>query len=70
MVRWAVKRSLRADSCCKVEVVNGGAGFCEKGFFSTSVTVNADCRSAFSRALALTSASRNAFDVVVSLPVF
>jgi hypothetical protein len=26
MVRWAVKPSLRAASCCSVEVMNGGAG--------------------------------------------
>ena len=31
----AEKPSLRAASCCSVEVVNGGGGFFEKGLVST-----------------------------------
>lgn len=39
MVRWAVKPSLRAASCCRVEVVKGGAGDRLAGFFSTDLMV-------------------------------
>jgi len=35
----AEKPSLRAASCCSVEVVNGGGGFFAKGFVSTDATV-------------------------------
>ena len=40
MVRWAEKPSLRAASCCRVEVVKGGAGERLAGFFSTADTLN------------------------------
>src|SRR3954453_1102514 len=40
MVWLAEKPSLRAASCCSVEVVNGGGGFLEKGLVSTEETVN------------------------------
>ena len=33
------KPSLRLASCCRVEVVNGGAGFFSAGFFSILLTV-------------------------------
>ena len=38
IVRCAVKRSLRADSCCKDDVMNGAYGFWVNGFFWTSAT--------------------------------
>ena len=41
MVCDTVKPSLRAASCCKVEVVKGGAGMRLSGFFVMSPTVNA-----------------------------
>ena len=41
MVRWAVKPSLRLASCCRVEVVKGGAGLRLIGFFSIDLIVNA-----------------------------
>jgi hypothetical protein len=36
----AEKPSLRAASCCSVEVVNGGGGFLANGLVSTDETVN------------------------------
>ena len=39
MVRWAVKPSLRAASCCRVEVVKGGDGLRLTGFFSIDLMV-------------------------------
>src|SRR4029453_7126870 len=39
IVWLAAKPSLRAASCCKVEVVNGGGGLREKGLVSTEATV-------------------------------
>ena len=39
MVRWALKPSLRAAPCCRVEVVKGGGGERRAGFFSTAATV-------------------------------
>ena len=33
-----MKPSLRAASCCSVEVVNGGAGMRRSGFFATELT--------------------------------
>ena len=36
MVRFTLKRSLRADSCCKVEVMNGATGL---RFFSRVPTL-------------------------------
>ena len=39
MVRWAVKPSLRAASCCRVEVVKGGEGLRLTGFFSIDLIV-------------------------------
>ena len=41
MVCDTVNPSLRAASCCSVEVVNGGAGVRLRGFFVTSLTLNA-----------------------------
>ena len=35
----AEKPSLRAASCCRVEVVNGGGGFLANGLVSTDATV-------------------------------
>ena len=35
MVRFTLKRSLREDSCCKVEVMKGATGF---RFFSRVAT--------------------------------
>ena len=40
MVCDTVKPSLRAASCCRVEVVNGGAGVRLMGFFTMVETVN------------------------------
>src|SRR3954452_6922573 len=40
MVWLAEKANLRAASCCRVDVVNGGGGFFEKGLVSTEETVN------------------------------
>jgi hypothetical protein len=40
MVRWVVKRSLRAASCCSVEVMNGGAGLRRRCLRSTFSTVS------------------------------
>ena len=40
MVCDTVKPSLRAASCCRVEVVNGGAGVRLMGFFTMVATVN------------------------------
>jgi hypothetical protein len=37
-VRAAAKPSLRAASCCRVEVMKGGQGWRLTGFFSTSAT--------------------------------
>src|SRR5678815_5642304 len=39
MVWLAEKPSLRAASCCKVDVVNGGGGFFDSGLVSTEATV-------------------------------
>ena len=39
MVCDTVKPSLRAASCCSVDVVNGGAGVRFMGFFTTLATV-------------------------------
>ena len=49
MVRCAEKPSLREASCCRVEVVKGGAGLRRAGFFSTEATVK---RAAWTAALA------------------
>jgi len=38
MVRLVVKPNLRAASCCKVEVINGGAGLRLRCFFSSLET--------------------------------
>ena len=40
IVRCAPKPSLRAASCCSVEVVNGGDGLRLRCFFSTFVTTS------------------------------
>ena len=40
MVLLAVKFSLREASCCRLEVVNGGAGFFLRSPFFTPFTVN------------------------------
>ncbi|CNJ11753.1 Uncharacterised protein [Mycobacterium tuberculosis] len=49
MVTREEKRSLRAASCCRVEVVNGAAGRRLYGLVSTERTENAaDCRAAAS----------------------
>jgi hypothetical protein len=46
MVRWAEKPSLRAASCCRVEVVKGGAGKRRPGFFSTAAIVKVEALTA------------------------
>jgi hypothetical protein len=54
MVRWASKPSLRAASCCSVEVVKGGGGLRLVGLASTEATVK-------SAALIAASAARARF---------
>ena len=39
IVLFTLKPSFREASCCKVEVVNGAAGFLVEGFVSTEDTV-------------------------------
>ena len=43
IVRCVENRNLRTASCCKVDVVNGGAGERLRCFFSTLLTVNCPC---------------------------
>ena len=49
----AEKPSLRAASCCSVEVVNGGGGFFDSGLVSTETTVNRPSSTTFFAASAL-----------------
>ena len=49
MVRRVVKPSLREASCCRVEVVNGGAGRRLRSLLATSVTCSAPCAAAVIR---------------------
>ncbi|MNS81158.1 hypothetical protein D3C72_1148620 [compost metagenome] len=55
MVRWAVKPSLREASCCRVEVVKGGAGERLAGFFSTDLMVKSPALMASRAAKAISS---------------
>ena len=59
MVRWALKPSLRLASCCRVEVVKGGAGARRAGFFSTERTVKAPAATAARAARATASFPRS-----------
>ena len=52
MVRLVEKPSLRAASCCKVEVVNGGAGRRLRSLLPTSLTVRRPWAASFSAARA------------------
>ncbi len=61
MVRWAAKPSLRAASCCRVEVVKGGAGERLAGFFSTAVTLKAAAATVERAALARSALGRSNF---------
>ena len=61
MVRWALKPSLRAASCCRVEVVKGGGGERRAGLVSTAVTVKAPACTAARAACALASSPRSNF---------
>ena len=60
----AEKPSLRAASCCRVEVVNGGGGFLANGLVSTDETVK---RPASTTALA---ASASPLLPIVSRSIF
>ncbi|MNG10778.1 hypothetical protein D3C84_942690 [compost metagenome] len=55
MVRWAVKPSLRAASCCRVEVVKGGEGERLTGFFSIALIVKVPALMASRAAVAMAS---------------
>ncbi len=61
MVRWAEKPSLRDASCCRVEVVKGGAGVRRAGFFSTEATLKVADSTAARAAWATASAPRSNF---------
>ena len=55
-MRCAPKPSLRAASCCSVEVVNGGDGLRLRCFFSTFATVSVPLASLLERLLRTSSA--------------
>ena len=52
MVRRVAKRSLRAASCCKVDVVKGAVGLRLRCFFSSRLTVSIPCASSNRRCFA------------------
>ena len=59
MVRWAAKPSLRAASCCRVEVVKGGGGVRLPGLVSTAVMVKRPASTACRAAMAAASLGRS-----------
>ncbi len=66
MVRCAEKPSLREASCCRVEVVKGGAGLRLPGFFSTEATLKAAACTAARAAVAAAASPRS--NLVSRLP--